>query len=466
MSAVAALALTGRVARAADGDEGASTPATAPVAPQSNPERPPGPRDPLAGFAGERAFLRSPGNEVVLYPGLRLEVGGAFFPRQQPRSGFALRRARVELAGWMGPLFYFDLAGDFAVGAEPLAPHGTPPADAYAAFAPAGDLFILQVGRFDVPFSLENRTPEGDAPFLERSLVGRALGAPFRKDVGVMVQGADDARSFHYALGVFNGDGPDLRNADDQVDFIGRVVGAPFARTSVDSLRAASLGVSAWYGQRRDAQPFLPQTTPGGYVVFDPTWTTRGNAPMSLALHQNGSTVALGGELNLPLSHVFGARGEFFYKQQNLTEDSLGASGALPTTLGRAKLQALGGYGEAWVWLMGDDRQLPRPGLELPTRLGRVADAPPAHGVTLAVRGEVLKEDLTSTQAILGDPNVATTRVLGAAGTITYWYGRRVRASLVYALTGLYGTTEKVRDDVATNGTFEHELLIAAAMAL
>ncbi|HVZ73629.1 MAG TPA: porin [Polyangia bacterium] len=445
---VAALALTGRVGAALAQDA----------------EPAPGPHDPLAGFAGEQPFVRSPGNEIVLLPHLRLEVGGAFFPRNDPKSGFVLRRARVELAGWMGDQFYFDVAGDFATGSAPLAPGGTAPTDMFAAWAPMGDLVILQAGRFDVPFSFENRTLEGYAPFLERSLVGRAVGAPFRKDVGVMVQGVDSARTFHYSVGLFNGDGPAFQNADDQIDVIGRVVLAPLARSSVDSLRAASLGGSAWLGQRGGAQPFVPQATPGGFVVFDPAWTSSGAT--SLALRQNGSLLAFGGELNLPVGDLFGVRGEFFFKKQDLTEDSVGATGASLMTMGRAKLQQVGGYGEAWVWLLGDGRQLPRAGLELPTRLGRVVEAAPTHGVTLALRGEMLKEDLTSTQGFLGDPNLATTRVLAGSGAFTYWYGRRVRASFIYGLTALKGTTENVKENVANNGAYEHEVLVVVAMAL
>ncbi|MDB4981161.1 MAG: hypothetical protein JWM82_1913 [Myxococcales bacterium] len=464
VSLVATLALTERVCAAAEGDE-ATAPTTA-VAPTPElplaSEPPPGPRDPVAGVAGERVFLRSPGNEIVLLPSLRLEVGGAFFARSQPPSGFTLRRARVELAGWMGPQFYFDLAGDFATGAEPLAPNGTAPTDAYAAFAPAGDLFIVQAGRFDVPFSFENRTLEGYAPFLERSLVGRAIGAPFRKDVGVMVQGTDDARLVHYSAGLFNGDGPGFRNADDQIDVIGRVVVAPLARSSFDSLRAVSIGGSAWYGQRAGAQPFVTQATPGGFVVFEPAWTSN----MPLALRQNGPLLAVGGEVNVPIGNLFGVRGELFFKKQDLTEDSVGTMGASVMTLGRAKLQALGGYAEAYVWLLGDDRMLPRPGFELPVRLGRVVEATPQQGVTLALRGEALKEDLTSTQTVLGDPNLATTRVLAGSGAVTYWYGRRVRASFIYGLTALKGTSENVKDSVANNGAYEHEVMVVVAMAL
>ena len=44
------------------------------------------------------------------------------FPRQTPKSGAYLRRARVGLRGWLGGSFYFDVSADFA----------PPPADALA----------------------------------------------------------------------------------------------------------------------------------------------------------------------------------------------------------------------------------------------------------------------------------------------------------------------------------------------
>jgi len=433
-------------------------------------DAPPGPQDPLAGFAGERAFLRSPGNEVTLFPSFLLQVGGAFFPQQNDlESGFFLRRARLELAGWMGPMFYFDLAGDFAPAVNSSASSAGVSArsDAYVAFAPEGDLFIVQAGQFDAPFSFENRTLEAYTPFIERSLAVRALGAPNNKDLGIMVHGADAARTFYYSGGVFNGDGPGLRNADNQVDLIGRAFAAPLARTSHEGLREVSLGVSAWYGQHVAGLPFPTETTPGGLVLFDPRWTTGQAMPLTLELQESGRTLTLGGEVNVPINHLFGGRAEGVFKQQDLAETSiLPADGSALPTPGRAKLQAIGGYGEVWAWVMGDDRQLPRPGLELPARLGRVVEPPPRHGVMLAARGELIKEDLTSNQAALGDPNLATTRLTALSLAVSYWYGRRVHASVDYVMTFVAGSTERVKATLATSGKSEQELLLLVAMGL
>jgi hypothetical protein len=115
---------------------------------------------------------------------------------------------------------------------------------------------------------------------------------------------------------------------------------------------------------------------------------------------------------------------------------------------------------------MGDDRQLPRAGLELPVRLGRVVEPPPQHGVMLAARGELLKEDLTSNQAVLGDPNLATTRLSSLSLAVSYWYGRRVHASVDYVMTFIAGSTENVKATLATSGKSEQELLLLVAMGL
>jgi hypothetical protein len=259
-----------------------------------------------------------------------------------------------------------------------------------------------------------------------------------------------------------------VSNADNNVDGIGRVSIAPFARTSLAWLHEASIGASAWYGQHNANQPFPTQATPGGFVFFDPAWTMgqamAGAAPQTLDLLQNGSTLTLGGEVNLPVGHQFGVRGEVISKQQNLVEASIQA-GTAPTPKGNATLQGIGGYGEAWLWLLGDDRQLPRPGFELPSRLGRVLVPPAEHAVMVTARGEFLQENLTSTQTINADPNVATTRVVTATLGVNYWYGRRVRVTLNYALTFFSGTTENIKS-IEAAGRTEQELMVLLGMGL
>ncbi|HVR02569.1 MAG TPA: porin, partial [Polyangia bacterium] len=131
---------------------------------------PPPPEEPLAGFSNGTAFLRSPDNGFVLFPNGRLQSDLYLYKTGAPyalvpKNSFILKRARLELAGWVGAFVYFQIGADFATGAPAAA--GVTPAqtninatDDFVALAPCEDYFILQVGQFDAPFTLENRTSD------------------------------------------------------------------------------------------------------------------------------------------------------------------------------------------------------------------------------------------------------------------------------------------------------------------
>ena len=143
-----------------------------------------------------------------------------------------------------------------------MAPSALPATDNYVALVPAGDRFIVQAGQFDVPFTLENRTSDAYTTFIERAMVARSLGAPRNKDVGVMVHGLLGNGVFYYSAGVFNGDGPDFRNFDNQPDAIGRVTVSPFAGGE-GMFRRLTLGGSGWYG-RHVQGPDVPRSGDAG----------------------------------------------------------------------------------------------------------------------------------------------------------------------------------------------------------
>ncbi len=407
---------------------------------------------------------RSHGGELTLFPGGRLQVDGAFFPKQNPKSGLFIRRARVELRGWVGDAFYFDVGGDFA----PAPPAGTqvapslwPAADDYIAYAPLGDALIVQAGQFDVPFTLENRTSDTETDFIERAMTARTLGAPRNKDVGAMVHGLLAERRFYYSAGLFDGEGPGFRNLDNQADAIGRLVWAPFAAGDAPWSRV-SIGASAWHGAHVLGPKAPVQATPGGVAFFQAGWTL-GAASPGVALHEQGTVEAFAGELNLPLGPRFGLRGELVWKKQHLSEGADGATGFVP--MGTATLDGIAGYGELWLWVLGDQALLAAPGFELPTRV-----APPTRplledGLMLAIRGELLKEDLNSDTPTLGNPAIATTRVLCGTAGVNYWRGRFIRLSANYLLHQWSGTSETVQTLKAA-GRWEHELLLRFALAL
>jgi len=453
-----ALTATARAeAEADDGRPGADAAAQAPSpAPAAGPL-------PAVGFT-DRIFIRTPGDEVVLFPDVRLQVDGAAFPRQTPKSGAYIRRARVGLAGWLGGIAYFDVAVDLTPApADPgtVAPAALSPPDDYLALVPLGDRLILQAGQFDVPFTLENRTSDAYTDFIERSMAVRLLGAPRNKDVGGMAAGLV-GDFFYYSVGLFDGEGAgNFRNLDNQPDAIGRIVAAPFG------FRHLAIGGSGWYGRHVLGPEFSLQATPGGVTFFNPRWVTNQTMPTTIELRENGTSMAFAGELNLPVSSRLGVRAEGVYRNQQLAEADVSLLPAGPILpAGAATLSGLAVYGELWFWILGDDRLLPVPGLELPARLGRPGEARPLDdGLMVAVRGEVLKEDLTSNAAYLGDPNRATTRVISGTLGLNYWRGSLVRLSINYVANYWSGTSENIKI-LQAMGALEHELLLRFAMCL
>ncbi|MES1157869.1 MAG: hypothetical protein ABUL67_02095, partial [Haliangium ochraceum] len=95
----------------------------------------------------------------------------------------------------------------------------------------------------------------------------RTLGAPRNKDVGAMVHGLVADGRFYYSAGLFDGEGPGFRNADNQADAIGRVVWAPFADSDI-GWRRVSIGASASHGNHVLGPEAPVQATPGGVVFF------------------------------------------------------------------------------------------------------------------------------------------------------------------------------------------------------
>ena len=403
-----------------------------------------------------------------MFPGGRVQVDAAAFPRQTPKSGAYIRRARVELTGWLGRIFYFDVSTDFAPvppADEVVAPSVLAATDNYVALAPVGNRFILQAGLFDAPFTLANRTSDAYTDFIERAMVARSVGVPRNKEVGAMIHGLLADGVFYYSGGVFNGDGPDFRNLDNQPDIIGRMTVSPFARGE-GAFRRLTLGGSGWYGRHVLGPAFPVQATPGGVPFVLPQWTT-GQAPLgqSLELREHGIVAAVGGELSIPFGRHFGVRGEVVYKQQRLAETEAPPLTGPLTVMGTPQLNALSAYGEMWLWLAGDDQMLPAPGLELPNRTeGRYTRAF-EDGLMVAFRGEFVKEDLVNTQTELADPTRATTRVISGTAGVNYWRGHFARISINYVLNMWSGTSETIKT-LRAEGSLEHEVLLRFASSL
>lgn len=434
------------------------------------------PTDPLAGYTGDTAFLRSADNNFVFLPNGRLQVDGYFYKRdtaKMPKSTLLVRRARLELGGWIGKMFYYNIAGDFAAGApagaDPVAQSWSATTDDYVAIAPFKNTAILQVGQFDAPFTLENRTSDKYFDFMERSLTVRAFGVPSNKEVGAMVHGLLPSKVLYYSVGVFNGDGQNFKNVDNGADLIGRAWVAPFAAAGIKDLEDAEIGGSVWLGTRKNGLPLAKQSTQGDLKFLDPGFKqTVGTTTTPYELHQDGSLKAFAVELNVPFQHKMGARVEYVHKRQELSAMNI-TDPVNPLIVSGATLKGWAMYGELYYWLVGDDTIIGAPGLQLPTRLKKFETKAPKDGVMVAARVDHISEQIDSDAPLPSSSVLGTRRVTAAELGVNYWYSKRFRASFNYVVNFFGGDSpsmKKLTDETLAGHKNEHEFLFRLAVAL
>jgi hypothetical protein len=450
------------------------TPAPAPApAPAPMPAEVTG--EPLAGFSNGTAFLRAPDNSFILLPNGRLQIDNYFFKSANPglpKDTFLLRRARLELAGWVGKPFYFSIAADFASGppslsTSPVVQTNLNTTDDYIAFAPWADLAIFQIGQYDAPFTLENRTSDKYFDFMERSVTVRAFGIPSNKEQGLMIHGTNAARNYYYSLAALNGDGQNFRNVDNQFDAMGRVWFAPLSFGAPDVLHDITLGGSFWTGDRAGGLALANQTTQAGFTILNTGLSF--TDPMNktpVELHQQGRLNAFALELNAPIAHKFGLRVEYVHKDQPLSAVDV-TNAKAPVILGGMRLKGWSTYGELWFWAIGDDRIIGEPGMQMPTRLKKFGVKPLEHGLMIAVRVDYLDEQLLEEPDAMAlglkASGVGTTKLVAPELGINYWYSRRFRATFNYVLNRFDGTTSYIKGLKSKN---EHEFLFRFAIAL
>jgi phosphate-selective porin len=440
--------------------------------------------EPLAGISDGNAFLRSPGNEFILFPNGRLQVDTYLFhysgdenKAKIPNDTFLLRRARLELGGWVGSFVYFWLAGDFALGppaaAAPAAPANIATTDDFVALAPWNNLAILQVGQFDAPFTLENRTSDKYFDFMERSITVRAFGIPDNKEMGAMLHGFNDDRNYYYSVAVLNGDGQNFKNADREFDWMGRAWVAPFSFTGDGPLHDVEIGGSLWTGDRENTLAPTSQTTQAGFTFlnfgqFNSTYNGAANTAMQM--RQVGRMNAAAGEINVPIDHKYGVRSEFVWRHSPLSEETIASNGA-GTIVQGVELKGYSFYGEAWIWLMGDDRIIgDQQGLEPFLRYKKFGVRPIQDGLMVAARYEHLDENVTAdgtTATIVPDsPAFGKTIVDSGELGVNYWHSKRFRATFNYVVNHFGQASDANGTLKALTSPWEQEFLFRLAVAL
>ena len=139
------------------------------------------------------------------------------------------------------------------------------------------DAARVRVGKFKIPFSLEQLTSISDLDFPYRSM-GASYIAPAR-DVGVMVTGRFFDEKLTYAGGVFRHDGDNARSRNalgaDETGAV-RVTVAPFRRPGESALDQLEIGtaftVSALANDAQLPNGLRGRTLMSHYVFFEPVF--------------------------------------------------------------------------------------------------------------------------------------------------------------------------------------------------
>lgn len=377
-----------------------------------------------AGFAGEWFFLRSRDDNFVLMPSGRLQIDFIAGQGGTPAATFIPRRARVETYGTL--LKHFD----FQISAEITNAEGPPANDVlinvdYTRYA------NVQMGQYNAPFSMENRTSDKYLDLMERPSAVRAFAIPENKKTGVMVWGQPEQKWAYWSAGLFNGGGTNnYPNKDDRFDLLARGWIAPLP----GPLSRAWVGASLWTGYHAPSAAAqidrLPMKDTAGFTFFD----TRGTGAF-------GQITKYGLELNAPVGQwVFKA--ELIHGGENLRELPAGR----PTAL-----TGLSWYARASWFVFGNPLINGQGGMQSPPRIFGPLPAPLLDSALQLVAqvdhvGATYSVRDGTADPRAGDYNLDTLTV----GT-NYWATRHVRATGNLLFNRFGGTGPAPRKDSRSN---------------
>ncbi len=220
---------------------------------------------PTVKLDGKGLSIKSPAVDGVKlsFKGLVQADGRAYLGDDQvpQNDGFLLRRVEPTLEGSWGPLLGFRVQAQLAGDTATLN-------DAYldVRFDPRA---TLRIGRFKVPFGLEQLQSSGNLAQVERGLPTELTPG---RDYGVQLQGEFAGGALNYAAGVFNGT-PDGRegasgNPDDAFEFAGRVFWEPF-KHDANAWSGLGFGIAASVGDKSGSgDAVLPRYRTPGQVKF------------------------------------------------------------------------------------------------------------------------------------------------------------------------------------------------------
>jgi phosphate-selective porin OprO and OprP len=168
--------------------------------------------------------------------------------------------------------------------------------------------FRFRAGQFKEPFSYEQLLQAAWLPFLERAMGPHNL-APGR-DIGLQMFGSGWRDRLSYAVGIFNGDGPNTTDTNTSKEAAGRLVLSPWLQTEENWIKNLSVGGSfttAFMGHKVDGEEFVTE-------VFTPFLTFGTDDTKSV--YQRGYQQRWGAEVEWLISW-FKFYGEYIWEKRH-----------------------------------------------------------------------------------------------------------------------------------------------------
>jgi phosphate-selective porin len=299
-----------------------------------------------SGWNGEHFYLKSSDGNFTLMPVGYLNTSYTFYNGDgAPSDTFKIGRARFGVQGSYGKqldyAFLFETASSLTI------------RDAYVDFKPWHFLKFMG-GQYKVPFSMEVGTGDTAVEFNDRSIVTVLYpdaGGGFRAP-GVDVHGDLYGGRFQYWGGVFNGKGLLTANTTNEVETVGRIRIAPWAKSEDSLLKGFAIGGSAEHSRSKGLLTseisFSGALNDGTYTFF-PQFRINGGIE-----RYNGFFIFLKGSL--------GVRGEY----TQILEKRVGLGSFVPSGVAFNTLpgiQGKGGYAAVSYLLTGEkepENALPR----------------------------------------------------------------------------------------------------------
>lgn len=162
---------------------------------------------------------------------------------------FRFRRVEIKATGSINDRVGYGAMADFAKDGNVLQ-------DAFIKLMLSSS-FVITAGQFKYPLTYEGLQSSGNLDFVERAEITRVFGD--RRDLGVQVSGT--IHSLSYAIGMFNGNGPNYPDDNREKDLAGRV-----------TYRLAdefSFGCSGYFGRRSVSHSYSPYHRAAFEALYD-----------------------------------------------------------------------------------------------------------------------------------------------------------------------------------------------------